>query len=219
MKRLFAFVLTLASGFALSAAAQTPAPSADASTAPSKIAVIAFTQAVAQTNEGLRDFADLQKKYQGKEAALKALNDEIDKLSKDLQDQSSSLTETERNNRAKVIDDKKKQLERSVEDARNSFQQEMQDLFNGLQGKVYDVMQAYAEQQGFTLILDASQQTTPVLYAGPSTDITKAVIEAYNLKSGVPAPPAQPAGAESKPKAPATTAHPAGATPKPATTH
>jgi len=45
-----------------------------------------------------------------------------------------------------------------------------------------------------------------VLYASESTNITKQVIDAYNVKSGVPAPPAQPAGA----------AAPAPAAPKPA---
>jgi outer membrane protein len=52
------------------------------------------------------------------------------------------------------------------------------------------------------MVLDMSQQTTPVLYAAPSLDITKAVIDAYNTKSGVPAPPpglpAAP-GAQAKP--------------------
>jgi outer membrane protein len=63
-------------------------------------------------------------------------------------------------------------------------------------------MQSYAEQQGLTLILDVSQQQTPVLYAANGSDITKAVIDAYNLKSGVPAPPAPTAapGGQTAPK-------------------
>ena len=56
-------------------------------------------------------------------------------------------------------------------------------------------MQSYVEQQGFTLVLDISQQQSPVLFASATTNITKQVIDAYNLKSGVPAPPAQPAAA------------------------
>jgi outer membrane protein len=42
------------------------------------------------------------------------------------------------------------------------------------------------------LVLDAGiEQNATVLYAVPSTDITRAVIDAYNQKSGIPAPPAQ----------------------------
>ena len=195
MKRLFAIALILASGFALNAAAQVPAapaPAASASTAPAgpaKIAVIAFQVAVAQTNEGQRNFADLQKKYDPKRQQLKTLSDEIDSLTKQLQTQGEKLSEVERASRAKVIDDKKKQLQRDAEDAQNDMQQEMQEVYNTLASKVYDVLNDYSKQHGFTLVLDIAQQQTPVLYASDSTNITKAIIEAYNMKSGVPAPP------------------------------
>jgi outer membrane protein len=195
MKRSLALIVTLASGFALSAAAQTlPAPAAAAAPAgPAKIAVIAFQVAVAQTNEGQRNFADLQKKYDPKRQQLKGLSDEVDNLTKQLQAQGDKLSDAERAARAKTIDEKKKQLDRQAEDAQNDFQQEMQELYNGLASKVYDVLAGYAQQQGFTLVLDVAQQQNPVLYANESTNITKQVIDAYNVKSGVPAPPAQPA--------------------------
>jgi outer membrane protein len=205
MKRIFALVLMLASGMVLSAAAQTQAAAAPAAgpvAVPAKIAVVAFQLAVAQTNEGQRDFGDLQKKYAPKETALKTLSDELDNLTKQLQAQGASLSEGERANRAKVIDDKKKQLDRDSEDARNDFQADMQEMYNSLASKVYDVMSSYAEQQGFTLVLDISQQATPVLFSANGTNITKQVIDAYNVKSGVPAPPAQPAAEAPRPAAP-----------------
>jgi outer membrane protein len=194
MKRSIALAVTLASGFALSAAAQTlPAPAAPAG--PVKIAVIAFQVAVAQTNEGQRNFADLQKKYEPKETQLKTLNDEIESLKKQLQAQGDKLSDAERATRAKTIEDKDKQLQRSVEDTRNDFQTEMQELYNTLASKVYDVLASYAQQQGYTLVLDVAQQQNPVLYANESSNITKQIIDAYNVKSGVPAPPAPPAAA------------------------
>jgi outer membrane protein len=184
----------LHSGFALSAAAQTlPAPAVAAPAGPAKIAVIAFQVAVAQTNEGQRNFSDLQKKYDPKRQQLKALSDEIDNLTKQLQAQGDKLSDAERASRAKTIDDNKKKLERQAEDAQNDFQSEMQELYNGLASKVYETLASYAQQQGFTLVLDVAQQQNPVLYASESTNITKQIIDAYNLSSGVPAPPAQPA--------------------------
>ena len=204
MKRSLALALTLASGFALNAAAQAPAAAttpAPAAAGPAKIAVVAFQVAVAQTNEGQRSFADLQKKYDPKRQQLKTLSDEIDTLTKQLQTQGDKLNDAEKANRAKSIDDKKKQLQRDAEDAQNDMQQEMQELYNSLASKVYDVLAAYAQQHGYTLVLDVAQQQTPVLYASESTNITKAVIDAYNVKSGVPAPPAGTAPAPA-PKAP-----------------
>jgi outer membrane protein len=211
MKRSLAIALTLGSGMFLSAAAQTPtlpaapsalaAPAAAASDAapaapagPAKIAVIAFQVAVAQTNEGQRNFADLEKKFDPKRQQLKTLSDQIDGMTKDLQTKGTTLTDAERASRSKEIDTKKKQLDRDAEDARNDFQQQMQDLYQGLASKVYDVMQSYAEKEGYTLVLDVSEQQSPVLFASTSTNITKQVIDAYNVKSGVPAPPPQASG-------------------------
>jgi outer membrane protein len=206
MKRSLAFIATLASGIALSAAAQTlPAPAAAAPAGPAKIAVIAFQVAVAQTNEGQRNFTDLQKKYAPKEAKLKTLGDEIDTLTKQLQAQADKLSDAEKASKAKVIDDKTKQAKRELEDAQNDMNGEMQEMYNSLASKVYDVLNDYATKQGFTIVLDVAQQQQPVLYAAESTNITKAVIDAYNVKSGVPAPPAPAAGtapASSKPAAP-----------------
>ena len=197
MKRSLAIAVALASGFALTAAAQTsPAPAAPAG--PAKIAVIAFQVAVAQTNEGQRNFADLQKKYEPKRAQLKVLSDDIDSLKKQLQAQGDKLSDAERASKAKTIDEKEKQLQRSAEDAQNDFQQEMQELYNGLASQGYDVLAGYAQKEGYTLVLDVAQQQNPVLNASDSTNITKPIIDAYNLKSGVPAPPAQPAAAAPK---------------------
>jgi outer membrane protein len=198
MKRSLALIVMLASGMVLSAAAQTPATPAatpPATAQPSKIAVIAFQIAVAQTNEGQRNFADLEKKFQPRQDKLKAMNDEVETLTKQLQAAGATLTDVQRKEKASAIDTKKKQLDRDAQDARTDFQQQVNDLYQGLASKVYDSMQAYAEQQGFTVVLDISEQQSPVLFAAQSTNITKAVIDAYNVKSGVPAPPPQAAGA------------------------
>jgi outer membrane protein len=212
MNRSIVIPVLMASGLVLASAAQTPAPPRPASApavaqvGPAKIAVVAFQVAVGQTNEFQRNFADLQKKWEPKRQELKKLSDDVDASTKTLQTQGATLSEAERANRAKQIDDKKKTLDRSAEDAQNDFQQEMQDLYAGTASKVYDVLSTYAQQNGFTLVLDVASQQTPVLYAIQGTDITKAVIDAYNVKSGVPAPP------QGTPAAPV----PTGQTPRPA---
>jgi len=203
---------------ALNAAAQTlaPAPATAASAAPivpvpAKVAVLAFQVAVAQTNEGQRNFADVQKKFEPKQAQLKALNDEVENLKKQLQAQGDKLSPAESASRTKTIDEKTKQLQRQAEDARNDFQTEIQDMYNALASKVYTVVDAYAKEQGYTLVVDVSEQQSPVLWAADSTNITKPIIDAYNAKSGVPAPPpsAAPAATGTGNKAPAPRRTPA----------
>lgn len=194
----------------LSASAQAPATAA-APTGPTKVAVIAFQAAVAQTNEFQRNYADLEKKYEPKREQLKAESDQIDNLTKQLQMQAASLSEAERTSRSSAIDGKKKLLQRDAEDDQNDFQQDLQDMFKGVAAKVYEVMQSYAQQRGYSLVLDASAQQSPILFAVDSVNITKPVLEAYNQKSGIPAP-AAPVAAQPSTGAVSHPAHPAART-------
>ncbi len=198
-------------------ATHTPATAAPAAAAPStiKVGVIVFRAAVSQTNEFQRDFADLQKKYDPKRQQLAALNTQIETMTKALQTQGATLSDEERASRSRAIDEKKKQLDRDSQDAQSDFQTDMQELVNRLASKVGEVMTSYAQSHGFTLVLDASQNedSPTVLYAVPSIDVTKAVIDAYNVKSGVPPPPPQTGttgapGASSAPDAPAPASKP-----------
>lgn len=200
MKRILAITLMLAAGFTLTASAETPNATP---TAQVKIAVIALQAAVAGTNEGQRDYADLEKKFAPRTTELKALNSDIEKLQKDLQDPAAKLTDADRASRVKIIDDKKKKLNREAEDLRNEGNEALQQALGELGKKFYDVMVDYAKQQGYTVVLDAGEQQPTVLYATESVNIGQAVIDIYNTKSGVPAPSAPAAKQQTAPKAPA----------------
>ena len=207
MKRLFFSALFLVSASAILAAGQTaaaPKPAAaPAPVATAKVAVIMFQAAVSQTNEFQRDVADLQKKYDPRRAELKKLNDEIDALTKQLQAPDAQLSDAARASRTRTLDEKKKQWDRETQDAQGDFQNDMQQTIDQVAQKVGLLMTDYAEKHGYTLVLDAGdQQAQTVLYAVPSTDITKEIIDAYNQKSGIPAPAAgQPDAPQPQPAA------------------
>jgi outer membrane protein len=191
MRRSMLLIGALAAGLIPGLHAQT----ADAPPGPLRIAVVSFQDVVTQTNEFQRNFADLQKKYDPKRQQLKTLGDEIDTLTKQLDSQGASLSDAERATRARTIDEKKKQAQRLGDDAQKDFQDEMQQIFNSTASKVGDLLMDYAKQQGYTLVLDGGelQQGPFVLYTIPSTNISKAIVDAYNLKSGVAAPASLPA--------------------------
>ena len=191
ISRSFPIACLLVAGLSLSAMAQTAAAPDAAPTGTTKVAVINFQAAVFQTNEGKRDISELQKKFNPKRTELKTQADEIDTLKKQLQASGDKLSDAERQTRTQQIDEKEKSLQRDGEDASSDYQQQMQQAYQQLAEKVYAVVQSYATQNGFGVVLDASasqQQLPAVLWASPGTDITKAVIDAYNVKSGVPAP-------------------------------
>jgi outer membrane protein len=85
---------------------------------------------------------------------------------------------------------------------------------------MYPVLDKYAKENQFALIIDVSQQWPQgsVLWADPSrVDITKAVVDAYNVASGVPAPPPPAGGVPSAPRPGTATPAPAPRTTPPAT--
>lgn len=201
MKRSLLAVAALATTFAVGAIAQTnQTPSAPgmaasnaAPTGASKIAVIAFQPAVMSTNEGRQAMAKIQKKFQPKQTELKSLSDQIDTLKKQLQAGGSTLSQEARASQLRTIDDKEKSLQRQAQDAQSDFQSALTEVYQGLAQKFYPVLQDYAQNNGYGLVLDMSTQQTPVVWASKSTDITQVVVKEYNQKSGIEAPTAQPA--------------------------
>ncbi|QNI37424.1 OmpH family outer membrane protein [Edaphobacter albus] len=202
---------TPAPATAAPAAAATNTPPPPPQAVPAKIALIAFEQAVFATNEGQQAVQTVQKKYEPKRQQIESLGQEVDSLKKQLQSAPASLSDEERATRLRNIDAKEKQLNRDAEDANNAYQADLQEAYAKVARKVSAAVQSYVAQNGYTLLLDVSnQQNSNVMWASqnPNIDITQAVVTAYNASSGVSAPPpAAPSAARPHTAAPAAS-HP-----------
>jgi outer membrane protein len=191
------------------------APDPSAAGTGSKIGTINIEQAIFASNEGQRDFEALGKKLEPKQTELKNMNDEVESLKKQLSTQGEKLNEDSRGALVKQVEEKQKKLERSVQDARDDAQSQQNEIAQRILQKMAPIIVKYAGDKGFGVIMDTSNPWPqgPVLWAGPSVDITKAIVDAYNVQSGVPAPArpvtTKPAASTTRPAAPAT---------KPATT-
>lgn len=171
------------------AAAGSNAPSTPATLGPAKVGIVRIQDAIIATNEGKKEFDALQSRFAPKQNELKALNDEVENMKKDLQAKGDKLNEDERAKQVKSLETKQKTLQRSYEDAQNEFQQAEQEIVNRIGGKMLDVLAKYGKDNGYTVILDVSNPQTPVLWAREGTEITKELVDAYNTASPV-APPA-----------------------------
>lgn len=203
-------VAALLTAGALAQAADTnAAPSTSTSTnslvaGPTKVAIINIQAAIANTNEGQRDLDALQKKFEPKQIELKSLSDEVDNLKKQLAAQTDKLNDDERNKRVQTIESKQKTLQRNLEDAQNDYQSQSNEIAQRIGSKLMQSLDSYAKQNGFAVVIDVSSQQSPVLWAAQSVDITKPVIDAYNVASGVAPPPPSTKPAISAPSASVT---------------
>jgi outer membrane protein len=193
--------------------AQAPAAAAAAPAGPvapqaidAKIALINFQEVVVASNEGQQVTLATQKKYEPKKAEIEKMAADVDAMKKSLQAAPANLPDDERTKRLREIDTKEKQLNRDAEDASTAYNSEWQEALTKVAQKISVVMQNYVKTNGYTLLLDVSPQNSNVMWALPSTDISQAVVDAYNKQSGIAAPP-PPA------PRPATTARPAAAKP------
>ena len=214
-----AFNLALMALFPAALFAQTaPAGSGPATgPAPTKIGLVNILEAIQTTNEGQKDLDDLGKRFAPKQAELKGISDEIDRLKKQLDTQSAKLSEVERNNQVRAIEAKQKNLERNYEDARSEFQQAEQDISGRIYQKMANVLEKYAIGNGYAIVLDVSGQQNTVLWGNTGTLITKQLVDAYNAQSPVPPPATAPAsGAQAQPSG--TPGAPDGKTPVATTT-
>jgi outer membrane protein len=218
MNRILALASALTLGFTTTLAiAQAPAAAAPAPVAPqavpAKIALIQFEQAAAATNEGQRSLQELQKKYEPKKAQLEALGQEIDTLTKQLQAAPATMPDAERASRQRTIETKQKQYQRDGEDAQNAYGADLQEAVGKVAQKLGPVVINYVQKNGYTMLLDNTGQQggVAVLWTQDGTDISQAIVDAYNASSGVAAPVPSAPSATPRPRttAPATAPKPA----------
>jgi outer membrane protein len=94
-----------------------------------------------------------------------------------------------------------------MEDAQADLEADQNKLMQQLGQKIMAVIERYARDNGYTIVVDVGNPNTPVIYASPSVEITKEVIELYDKSTAAASAPA-PTTATPKP--------PAAAAPKPA---
>jgi len=203
-----------------SASSATPAAPAPAASGPgTRVGTINIEQAIFGSNEGRRDFEALSKKLEPKQNELKNQNDELESLKKQLSTQGDKLNEDALANLRKQIETKQKSFDRAVQDAQEEAGNQQNEIAQRVLQKMAPMIVKYAQENGFGMIVDTTKPwpQSPVLWYGETVDITKLVVDLYNVQSGVPAPAATsaaPKPATPKPAAGATTPKPT--TPKPA---
>ena len=164
-----------------------------AQTAPSpgKIGILNIQVAILNTAEGKKALADLDKKYQPRRADLQSKQQEITALEDQLQRQQSAASDSAQLQLTRQLDEKKKIFTRTQEDAQSDFNTDRADMIGRISQKMGKLVQQFAEQNGYSLILDSvapvystsgqiGDAQLPVYYAGKETDITEEIVRRYD---------------------------------------
>ncbi|HLQ52183.1 MAG TPA: OmpH family outer membrane protein [Terriglobales bacterium] len=173
-------LVTLFSAVAVAQGGGTPANAAPA-VAP-KIAIVNVQEAILSTNEGKKELDALQQRFAPRQTELRSLYSEIQTLQKQFEATQGQVTDEERATRARAIEAKQKTLQRNSDDFQADVQQAQQEIGRRIGGKMQSVLQKYAQDRAYWLVLDVSAQQNQVVWANHGTDITGDLVNAYNVQ-------------------------------------
>ncbi|MFL6464015.1 MAG: OmpH family outer membrane protein [Bryobacteraceae bacterium] len=193
---------------------------ATAQQTPGKVGVISVQGAIVGTKDGQKASQELDTKFAPKKKEFDTRQSELASLQDQFNKGGSVMNEDKRNQLTRDIDEKKKRLERDMQDAEEELRGEQQRVLQGLGQRMMTVIEKYAKDNGYTMILDVSSPNTPVLYASSGIDITQDIVSLYDKTTvnGGPATTTAVPGTTPRPTTPGTprTTSPATPAAKPA---
>lgn len=201
---------------AIAAMAVTPslrAQSTGAAAAPAsvatKVGVINIQAAITGTGEGRQAAQELQSQFAPRQSELDNLRKQGEDLQVRMRTTSNTLSDEEKARLAREAEQLQRTYQRKMQDTQDDFNEAQQEVINRIGRKMMDILDKYARDNGYSLVLDTSSQQTPVIFAAPATDVTQDIIRLYDQAHPVKNAPAKSSLAP-VPK-------PAPAAPKPAT--
>jgi outer membrane protein len=171
---------------------------------PTKIAIIHVQNAILSTKDGQKAAADLQATFNPRQQELEKKRTERDALQDQFRKGSATMSDEAKTKLTRDIDAANTRLNRDAQDFQSDTDEAQGKLMQELGGKMMAVLEKYATQNGFALVLDVSNPQTPVLWAASAVDITNDIVKLYDQAyPGAAAAPAVPAAkpAAAKPAA------------------
>lgn len=176
-----------------------------AQAAPTKVGIIHIQNAIIGTKDGQVAAKSLEERFLPRRKEIERKQADIGAMQNQLRASSNTASEDVKNKLMRDIDGKQKSFQRDTEDFQAEVDQEQQKVLGELGGKIMAVIDKYATDNGYAIVIDVSSQQSPVLYAATAIDITREIVGLYdrNAPSAAkpPAPAATPAAAPPAKKA------------------
>lgn len=152
-----------------------------------KIAIVDFEKVVVGSAAGKKASDQWNAKYAEHQKTLEARQKEISDAQNKLQTQANILSETAKADLTRDIDRKTTDLNRLSEDAQKEMEDLRAQLLQPISENAQAVLQAYAAENDYSVVVDISNPDSNVVYSNPKAEITDAVIKRIDSQ---PAPAA-----------------------------
>ena len=149
----------------------------------SKVATVDFERAVVQCAEGKKASDKFNATVQAKQGELAQRQRDIDDATKKLQNGTRTLSDSAKADLQKDIDKKTTDLQRLNEDAQKELETMRDELLRPIAQKATALLNAMAEQQSYTLVVDISNPQSNVVFVNPKFDITEDLIKRIDAEA------------------------------------
>jgi outer membrane protein len=164
----------------------------------SKVAVVDFERAVVESRDGKVSSEKFNATLQAKQADVEKRQKDLDEAEKKLQNGARTLSDTAKADLQKDIDRKTTELKRINEDAQKELQMLRDELLRPIAERATALLNAMADEQSYTVVIDISNPENSVLWVNPKNDITAELVKRLDAQAPKGEPPKPPAAAAPK---------------------
>jgi outer membrane protein len=174
-----------------------------------KIGTLNVQVAISTCAEGKQAAADLQAQFLPRQQELETMNKQVSDLQQRL-NAGATLSDAERSSISVQGTRLSQRLERKNNEYQDDLRESQSEIMNRIGRKLLEVVNRYAQEGNYTVILDSSgQNSSLLLFAAKNIDVTEDIIRLYDQANPVK-------GAIATPATPTTKPAPKPATPAPA---
>jgi outer membrane protein len=172
--------------------------------APTKIGVINLQEAMARTKQGQEVAKKINDKFGPKKQEFDNRQADVEKLTDKLNKGRATMSDDAQKQLAAEIQKKGTDLKRFGEDSQSEIDNDEAKATQELQQKMFPILQNYAIQNNFAVVIDVGQQS-PVLWFASAVNVTDILVALFDQAYPVAAAPATaPKSAPTAPAAPPT---------------
>jgi outer membrane protein len=170
---------------------------------PTRVGIIHIQNAILGTKEGQKALQELEARSAPKKQELERRQQDIFSKQDQLNKMGNVGNDAQKAKLMADIDQMKKSFQRDLEDAQSDLDQENGRVMNNLGNRMLALLDKYAKDNGYAVILDVSNpQTSPVLFASSAVDVTQDLTKLFD---STPAGAATPTSAAPRPGTPSVT--------------
>ena len=145
-----------------------------------KIGVIDVQVAITSTAEGKQAAAELQSQFAPRQTELTNMQKQMEDVQTRLRTGQTTLSDDEKARLGREGEQLQRTYQRRSQDAQDDFNEAQREVVDRIGRRMIDVLNKYSRDNGYSIILDRSGQSSPVIFAANSTDVTQEIIRLFD---------------------------------------